>query len=214
MPLWGLGEYRTANLSLGRTGDELGQQDVAVGTIGPADPGGLTENPCGHEGIHTNLFLHQEPPTWLNNRAYPERQTLDDANFLTTDQSGPANSTFTYSIDPHGIGQTLEQDKDALDELNQVQGRGSSGNSGEIDDPLNGPHAGRGTGKKVHRRLRDGARGSGYHYEFEYIDSSGHHRRRFVHLVATSSDLTGKISGATSSVDWDRTYEPSASGGE
>ena len=198
MPLWGIGEYRTANLSLGRTGDETGLQDVPIGEV----------NPCLHEGIHINKFLHEEPPTWLNNRAASSVQGVDDPQFVPTITSGPANDTHTSTVDPM-FGQTLETSgSSSADDLNQCLGRGLSSRTGPIDDSL------RGSGQETHKRLVDGGRGSGYHYEYQYIDTNGNHRRRFVHLVATSAntDLEGKISAATTSAEWGRDYQPSSEG--
>lgn len=130
---------------------------------------------------------HNEAPTWLENRDQGrDRQTemtIGD-NFTTTPTSGPdADGDGVGDEDPIGTGKILEQDTDAYDRLNQTVTRGV-------------------TGLNTRNRLTDGSRGSGFHYEYEYIDCNGNHRRRFECIVATSTNLASSIGAGISSVDW------------
>jgi hypothetical protein len=132
---------------------------------------------------------------WLENRDLDlerprqEHMTTSD-NFTTTLTSGPANATHTFSIDPMGSDITLESDHSAGDLFNHAVARGYDSN--------------RNTSAK---RLTGGSRGTGYHYEYQYIDSNGNHRRRFEHLVATKTNLTTNLATGVSRVDWVRSDE-------
>lgn len=192
MPLWGIGEFRTSNLSFGRTSDELGAQDVPISS--------LPTNQCDHAGAHDNLFKHVEPPIWLFNKDIDQNRqahmeaadlghtTINEA-WTTTETSGPNGIP-----DPNGIGIPIETDHDANDRLNHCVGRGGAVRA-DSDD--NGQYP---------NRLTGGSRGNGFHYEYEYIDSSGNHRRRHECLVATSSanDLTDVLDETLVSAEWDQ----------
>ena len=208
-PLWGVGEYRTANLSVGRSGaEQIGAAEIAAGAN--PNPNYTNDIPiatCTHLGNpHLNKFYHVEPPIWLKNRdANRNRQThmkqeadgglhtAANPSWTTTETSGSANATHTGTEDPMGVGTTLESIQNAADDLNQVQSRGINrpGALGQVDG-------------SYPDRLTKGSRGNGYHYEYEYIDSSGNHRRRFEQLVATSTDLEEILEPNVVNVDWNQ----------
>lgn len=92
----------------------------------------------------------------------------DDAtNFETTATSGPNG---TSDPDGGGPGHELETDTSAADHLIHCVARGAAGRKGSD-------------------RLDKGSRGRGFHYEYEYIDSNGRHRRRHECLVATRTNV-------------------------
>jgi hypothetical protein len=92
-----------------------------------------------------------------------------------------------------GLDITVESNHNAADDLSQVQSRGinRSGALGQVDG-------------SYPDRLTKGSRGNGYHYEYEYIDSSGNHRRRFEQLVATHTDLEDVLQPNVVHVDWNQ----------
>ena len=123
---------------------------------------------------------HMEFPTWLVNVDEShdnDRQGAfgdSSANFTTTATSG-AND----GVDEMGAGESLETDRSAADYLNQTVVRGFDTGS------RNGSPA---------QRLTGGSRGQGFHYEYEYIDTNGNHRRRHECIVATSTNIQSTYS--------------------